>query len=70
MGLYNKKFDNKRKVQVETGSKMSSEAPSPYLGAARVGLAPWGGVVPSGTVSYPFLTYNFLNFIKITNIKV
>jgi hypothetical protein len=63
-GLYSQKFDNKRKAQDETGSETSSEAITPHGGADRRGPVPWGGVVPSGTVSCPFPSHNFPYLIK------
>jgi hypothetical protein len=67
-GLYNRKFNNKKKARDDTGSETSSEAATPHGGAARRGLAPRGGVVPSGTVSYPFPSHNFPYLIKTTKI--
>ena len=70
MELYSEKFHNKRKVQVETGLETGSEAPTPCPGVAKGGSAPWGGVVPSGTVSSPFLARNFPYLIKTTKTYV
>ena len=60
----------KRKAHDEAESERGSEEPSPYVGAAQVGTASSYGVVPSGTSSGTFLSYDFQNCINITNIKV
>ena len=60
----------KRKVHDEAESEGGSKEPSPYVGAAQVGTAPSYGVVPSGTSSGNFSSYDFQNCINITNIKV
>ena len=62
MGLYNKKFDNKRKVQVETGSETGSQAPSPCLGAARGDAVGWCGAF--GHRFLPFFDLQFPKFYK------
>jgi hypothetical protein len=58
----------KGKAQDETGTETNSEATTPPGGAASRGPAPWGGVVPPGTVSHPFLSRNFSYLIKTTKV--
>jgi hypothetical protein len=67
-GLYSRKFNNKRKAHDETGSETSSEVITPPGGTARRGPVPRGGVVPMGTVSYPFPSHNFPYLIKTAKI--
>jgi hypothetical protein len=67
-GLYSRKFNNQGKAQDETGSETSSEATTPRGGVASREPVPRGGVVPSGTVSYPFSSRNFSYLIKTTKI--
>ena len=63
-GLYSNKFRNQRRYREETWSETGSEAPTPHGGAAKGGPALGHGVVPSGTVSCPVSSRNFLYFLK------